>query len=127
MANIVKMDDEQRMVFGWATVTHDEAGTQLIDSQGDLIDVPDMERAAYGFVLDFREANTMHSGPVTGRLVESFVSTPEKIAKMGIPPGTIPSGWFVGFKVDDDAAWEGIKSGRYSAFSIEGKGKREAI
>lgn len=125
--SIAKIDTERRVVKGWASVAASADGTTVIDSQGDVIDAADLEDAAHDFALSFREANTMHAGPVTGRLVESFVSTPETLEKMGVPPGVLPTGWWVGFKIDDDAAWEGVKSGKYRAFSIEGTGTREPI
>ena len=125
--SIAKIDDEQRLVFGWASVAKRADGATIEDSQGDIIDPGDLETAAYDFVLDFREANTMHSGPVTGRLVESFVSTPEKLQKMGLAPDALPTAWWAGFKIDDDTAWEGVKSGRYKMFSIEGRGTREPV
>lgn len=123
---IAKLDEERRLVFGWASVAKNADGTDVIDAQGDVIAPGDLETAAYDFVLKFREANTMHTGPVTARLVESFVATPDKLEKMGIPVEGVPSAWWTGFKVDDDTAWAGIKSGRYSQFSIEGTGKRVA-
>ena len=61
------------------------------------------------------------------RLVESCVFTPDKLTAMGIPEGTIPLGWWVGFYVDDDEAWEKIKNGTYTMFSIEGRGERDPV
>ena len=124
---IAKIDEEQQIIFGWASVAVRKDGTVIEDSQGDVIDVADLEKAAYDFVLDFREANAMHSGPVRGRLVESFVSTPEKLEKMGLASDALPSAWWTGFKIDDTDAWDGVKSGRYTMFSVEGTGTRTAI
>ncbi len=124
---IAKVDADRRLVFGWASVAKLADGSDVVDAEGDVISPDDLETAAYDFVLKFREANTMHDGPSTARLVESFVSTPDKLVKMGLPADALPSALWVGFKVDDDAAWEGIKSGAYSAFSIEGRGTRVAV
>ena len=46
---------------------------------------------------------------------------------MGIPEGIVPEGWWIGFKVHDDRAWELIKNGTYKMFSIEGAGRREEV
>ena len=46
---------------------------------------------------------------------------------MGIPSGTLPEGWWIGFYVDDDAAWEKIKDGTYKMFSIEGTARRVPV
>ena len=62
-----------------------------------------------------------------GKLVESCVFTAEKQKAMGIPEGTLPIGWWIGFKIEDDAAWEKVKNGTYRMFSIEGKATREPI
>ena len=59
--------------------------------------------------------------------MESCVFTPEKLKAMRIPEGTVPLGWWVGFYVDDDDAWEKIKDGTYTMFSIEGRGEREPV
>ena len=125
--SIAKVDEDKRLVFGWASVAKRAGGAVIEDSQGDIIEPGDLEEAAYDFVLDFREANAMHSGPVAGRLVESFVSTPEKLEKMGLAPDALPAAWWTGFKIDDDDAWSGVKSGRYKMFSIEGRGTRTKV
>jgi len=36
-------------------------------------------------------------------------------------------GWFIGFKVTDDDAWEGVKSRRFRAFSIGGSARKESV
>ena len=43
---------------------------------------------------------------------------------MGIPEGTVPVGWWIGFKITDDDAWNRVKSGHYKMFSIEGQANR---
>lgn len=133
--DILKTDDDRRLAFGWAYVSHDANGTVVIDKSGEFVsDVRELEEAAYGFVSKAqRPSGLMHQRTtenlpvVVGQLVESIVFTPEKIAKMGIPPGTIPQGaWWVGFKVDE-ATWPDIKSGKYSSFSISGKAIKKAV
>lgn len=62
-----------------------------------------------------------------GKLVESCVFTAEKQKAMGIPEGTLPIGWWIGFKIEDDAAWARVKNGTYKMFSIEGKANREPV
>ena len=69
----------------------------------------------------------MHERDGVGHIVESMVFTPEKIEKLGLKPDAMPIGWWVGFKVEDDEVWEGVKSGLYKMFSIRGTGIREPI
>ena len=56
--------------------------------------------------------------------MESVVFTEDKLKAMGIPDETVPYGWWVGFKIDDDDTWNKVKDGSYSMFSIEGTAVR---
>ncbi len=129
MVTITKVADEQHIVMGWANVANRADGTVIEDFQKDIIEPAVLEKAAYDFVLDFRDTGELHSPELRqkGRLVESVVFTKEKMTAMGIPDGTIPEGWWVGFKIDDDSTWDRIKKGNYKMFSIEGTGDRVAV
>ena len=126
---IKKMDEDKRLVFGWASVSIRADGEQLEDRQQDLIDPEDLEESAYEFVLNFRDTGELHNPNLRkkGKLVESCVFTEEKQRAMGIPEGLIPVGWWIGFKIEDDAAWEKVKNGTYKMFSIEGKAQRVPV
>lgn len=131
-AEIVKIDEDQRTVFGWAYITHDEHGQLNVDKSGEYIDDPgELETAAYDFVLESRSGGREHgrndSGPVVhSTMIESVMFTPEKLEKMGVPEGVLPVGWWVGFKVHDDDTWQGVKDGRWKSFSIHGSGSKMA-
>ena len=125
---IKKTDDEQQLVFGWLSVAVDKSGETVIDIQGDIIEPQELEYAAYDFVLHARKAGDAHERiEGIGRLVESMVFTVEKQQALGIPENTVPIGWFVGFKIDDEQVWKKVKSGEYGSFSIGGKALREVI
>lgn len=126
---ITKTEPDKMLVFGWGNVAITKDGEQVTDLQGDVIDPEELERAAYDHVLNFRNTGERHDPGLRrkGRLVESCVFTKEKQEAMGIPPGTVPEGWWVGYKIDDPDAWEKIKKGEYQMFSIEGKGQRTPI
>lgn len=116
---------EQQLVFGWANVTLQEDGTAPFDWQGDTIPTEVLESAAYNFVMAHGLANQEHEwGTECGWLVESMMFTKEKMAAMGIPEGTLPEGWFVGFYVPDPDVYAKVKNGEYNMFSIEGYGRR---
>lgn len=117
---IRKSDDEKRQVFGWASVSITEDGQQVEDWQSDEIDPEDLENAAYYFVQFYRDGGEMHQKLGVGRLIESMVFTKEKLDALGIPEGTIPVGWWVGFQITDEEVWKKVKSGEYTMFSIEG-------
>lgn len=126
---IFKADDEKHLVFGWASISVTIDGEELEDRQHDIIEPEDLEEAAYEYVLNFRDTGEEHNDTMRkkGRLVESCVFTKEKQRAIGIPDGSIPVGWWVGFKIDDDAAWERVKSGMYKMFSIEGRANRKPV
>lgn len=120
---IAKADTSRQLVFGWASVAVDKSGTPVVDSQSDMIDPQTLEDAAYEFVLKFREANDSHAGPAIGQLVESMVFTPEKLAKLGLPADSLPTGWWTGFKLTPDA-FAAVADGSRRMFSIEGRATR---
>lgn len=126
---IFKTDEDQRLVFGWASVAITIDGQTLEDRQHDMIDPEDLEEAAYEYVLNFRDTGEEHLPGYRkkGKLVESCVFTPEKQRAMGIPEGTLPVAWWIGFKIDDDDTWQRVKNGTYRMFSIEGKAEREEV
>ena len=126
---IVKTDDDKRLVFGWASISITADGEQLEDLQHDMIDPEDLEEAVYEYVLKFRDTGEEHRPHLRkkGKLVESCVFTVEKQKAMGIPEGTLPVGWWIGFKIEDDEAWELVKNGTYKMFSIEGKAQRVPV
>lgn len=126
---ISKSDTDKKQVFGWASVALTEDGDQIEDWQGDMIDPEDLEQAAYEYVRLYRDGGEMHepSKRIVATLIESVVFTPEKLAAMGIPEGTLPVGWWIGFQILDDDVWAKIKDGTYSMFSIEGEAERVEV
>lgn len=124
---ITKVDEDKRLVFGWASIIKDEVGKVLLDRQDDYIDSEDeLEKAAYAYVLHSRDGGEMHVRKGVSTVVESVVFTKEKQAALGIPEGTMPVGWWVGFKVNDDRVWNEVKKGNYIGFSVHGTGQRSA-
>jgi len=126
--DIFKVDTDRRLVFGWASVVS-KAGAEdaLVDRQGDVLDLDTLEAAIYAYVQDSRDADEMHKRAGVGTLVESLLFTPEKIAKMGLPPDAVPVGWWVGFHITNDDVWDRVKKGQYKMFSIRGLGQRQEI
>lgn len=125
-----KFDEDKHQVFGWASIVSVD-GEPVVDRQGDIIDPEAIEKAAYQYVLSNRKGGHQHrrvgEEPFhASDLIESFVLTPEKIEKMGLPEDT-PVGWWVGYKVHDDETWSKIKKGDVTGFSIHGRGKRVPV
>lgn len=126
---ILKKDEDAQLVFGWASVAKTKDGKTLVDYQGDIIEPEELEKAAYNFVLNFRNTGEDHDPALRkkGRLVESIVLTKEKQRALGIPEGLVPEGWFIGFHIEDKETWNRVKKGNYLMFSIEGSGERMPV
>lgn len=127
---ISKMNVEKKQVFGWASVIEIN-GEPVIDLQGDVMTIDTIEKAAYDYVHKSRKGGNQHQRageePLhVSDMIESFVLTPEKKDQMGLPD-TVPTGWWVGFQINDDDTWTAYKDGKLKEFSIHGSGTRKAL
>jgi hypothetical protein len=125
--DFAKADDDKMQVFGWASVVEVD-GQPVVDLQGDVISPDEMEKAAYSYVQKSRKGGDMHLRdnwePIQkSEMIESFIVTDEKRQAMGLPD-SVPTGWWVGFQVQDRENWADIKSGKRTGFSIHGHGRR---
>jgi len=123
-AKIIKIDDEARIVWGWASVVSVD-GKPMIDRQGDIISAEVMTKAADNFMADVRTAKAMHEGGKIGEVIHSFPLTKALGEALGVHSAL--EGWIVAMKVHDDSVWSRVKNGELAAFSIGGMGKRNAI
>lgn len=121
---ILKTDDEQRMVYGWASVVT-EKGVPVIDRQGDVIEADTLVKAVNNFMEHVRVGKAMHTGDQVGVVVHSLPITKEIGEALGIQSDR--EGWVVAYKVYDDAVWAMVKSGELAAFSIGGRATKEEI
>jgi len=119
---VVKVDEEQRIIFGWASVTkvNDEL---VVDLQGDVIETETLHKAVNEFMENVRVGKLMHEGEQVGQIIHSFPVSKDIMSALGIQ--TDKEGWITGYKVYDDALWEDVKSGKYAAFSIGGAAIKE--
>jgi cation transport regulator ChaB len=121
---ILKADDEQRMVYGWASVVT-EKGEPVVDRQGDVIEPETLVKAVNNFMEHIRVGKAMHTGEQVGVVVHSFPVTKELGDALGIHSDR--EGWIVAYKVYDDGVWNMVKSGELAAFSIGGRAMKEEI
>jgi hypothetical protein len=119
---ILKADDEQRMVYGWASVVT-ENGEPVIDRQGDVIEPDTLVKAVNNFMEHVRVGKAMHTGDQVGVVVHSMPITKEIGDALGIHSDR--EGWVVAYKVYDDNVWNMVKSGELAAFSIGGRAVKE--
>lgn len=137
-ATISKVNTDKRLVFGWCSISKVN-GQEVYDLQGDYVPIETTEDAAYRYMLHSRKGGDMHrrvtkhafgvkDEPLhTADLVESIVVTKEKLDAWGLTEEQLPLGWWVGFKVNDDAQWADVKAGKRPAFSIHGSGVRVPV
>lgn len=117
-ATVLKVDDEQGLVYGWAYVSTED-GNLLVDSQGDSIEPIEMEKMATDFMLNSRNAKVMHKGEDVGTFVHSFPMTNDIMKAFDIYCDR--EGWIVAMKPASEEVMKAYKSGDYTGFSIGGK------
>lgn len=129
-SSILKRDDDQRLVYGWASVITKD-GVPVIDGQGDIIEEDTLVAAVHQFNTDARVGGVLHmrksdgTAVQIGSVIESFVFTKSIQDLLGID--LKKTGWFLVMKVLDDRVWSLVKQGALPAFSIGGKGVRVPV
>lgn len=94
---ITKIDDEEQMVFGWAS-------TPDIDSDGEVIKSEALEKALPNY-MKFPTIREMHQAKAVGTTKQA------EVTKKGL---------YIGAKIVSKEAWELVKEGVYKAFSVGG-------
>lgn len=97
-APIEKTDDEERMVYGYAS-------TEAVDSQGEVVKKDALGEAINDY-MKFANIREMHQPSAVGKA---------QTAKLD------DKGLYIAVKVVDDNAWKKVKEGVYNGFSIGGK------
>jgi cation transport regulator ChaB len=120
-ADILKVDRERRIVWGWASVSTMK-GELVTDLQGDRITPTEMEKMADGFMRSTRAAKVMHEGSVKGEVIHSFPLTKELAEAFSIQ--TDREGWITGTYITDDEEWAKALRNEYRGLSIGGRAKR---
>lgn len=123
---IEKLNKDRQIAFGYCLFATDADGKIVVDLQGDTVTPEELENIAYGYVKNHRDVGQLHITSGEGCVVESFVTTPDKLEAMGIKD-KLPIAWWVGLYIEDPAVWAKVKSGEYRAFSIEGEAERVDI
>lgn len=130
---VAKVQEDQRVAYGWLYVCTDKAGKQVVDHSGEVISIDEIWQAAHKYVMDGRDGGVMHSRGADGKvkavakLVASMVFTKELAGALGIPDGVVPQGWLVGYFYHDDETWNRVKSGELRSFSLGGTAERKEV
>ena len=99
-APIEKTDEEERMVYGYAS-------TEALDSQDEIVKVTAMAAAVDDY-MKYANIREMHQHSAVGKTKKATVDN---------------KGLYIGAKVVDDNAWKKVKEGVYTGFSIGGRVK----
>ena len=109
-APLVYKNEEKRIVYGPVLIPDEP------DTDGDVVTAEQIENVAHKFVEEYGNIDLMHSLNNVGRLVESYILPVdlEVDEETIIPKGS----WIMGVRVTDDDAWQAVKDGKLSGFSI---------
>lgn len=91
----------------------------VVDAQGDVVSPEEIERAAHRFLAEGGGVAEMHGATGAGDVVESF------IAREGDPLFT-PGAWVLGVRLAP-AAWERVRRGELTGFSVGGRAVRAPV
>lgn len=127
-------NEEQRLVFGLASVSLTADGQTYTDLQADQIEPAELEKAFYAALEDGNILGDTQHNHVDGNvLVEQFVVTAEKMTAVlkafGVEAdlsGFKGVGVWVGYRIRSEKVWNDVKSGKLTGFSIEATADRVA-
>jgi len=111
--NISKSDDEKQIVYGVVMEPMKN------DSDGNFSLPEDIESAAHLFLKEFRMIDTEHPREdIAATPVERWITTEDtELGGNPVAKGT----WVMGVHIEDKDAWDKVKSGEYTGFSIDAR------
>lgn len=114
---VLKSCDEQQIVFG--VVMEPET----VDLEGEITSAAEIEKAAHGYLENYRVIKVNHDTVCEAVPVESFIApTDMKIEGQDVKKGS----WLASVKINDKEAWQEAKDGGFNAFSAGGSAERIA-
>lgn len=117
---ILKVDEDKHLVTGVVYAP------DVVDSQGEYMEAPAIEKAAHDFMASSRKMDERHNfvSNDSVSVVESYVAKADtEVDGQPIKKGT----WLITAKVNDDNLWAAVKKGEYRGFSMGGTGTREEV
>jgi Putative phage serine protease XkdF len=116
---VKKAEPEKQLIFGWASVAK-QGDEYVVDYQGDIIPVSELENAAFEYMKSSRKHGLLHRAITDAQLVVSFLTTPDIMKAFGLTQKDGTIGWIVGYHVADPELWAAHKRGDLPEFSISG-------
>jgi hypothetical protein len=95
------------------------------DSQGDVLDAVEIERACHRFMVNSRKADVQHSGVQAGAdLIENYIAPVDmEVAGERVTKGS----WVQAWQITDPVVKQEVEEGERTGFSIGGTGVREPM
>jgi hypothetical protein len=115
-ADVYKTDDEERLVWGWASVST-VGGELLEDMDGHKITTGAQRQFLHQIMCGQRAGKFDHEGEVCNEVVEGIVLDHDLQKALGIDLGM--EGMLICTHVPDDKNWEDVKKGNWM-YSIAG-------
>lgn len=110
---IVKRDDEKRLLYG---IVYEP---DVEDSQHDISDAVEIEKACHKFMEEFASISLMHEEDINdkAKIVENYIN-PVTYEHNGhiIRKGS----WVLVTHILDDELWKQVKDGTFTGYSLEG-------
>lgn len=125
---IVKANDERRLLTAITNIVTDSEGKPVVDHQGDVIKIDNLEQSfidAFSIHGGMGMGGTMHRNKGGVDVVQHFTLSKGEREALGFGPG--PEMGIVKLRVTDDQIWADVKAGKYPEVSIGGEGERSPL
>ena len=97
------------------------------DLQGDIESPEDIEKTAHDYMIRSRKAGQMHQGPALkgAEVVESYIAPCDMTIQCtdGSTQTVRKGSWVMGV-IWPEKQWEEIKKGKFTGYSVQGRGRR---
>ena len=119
---IVKAYPEHQIIVGWASVVK-KNGEYVVDKQGDVIPVHELENAVLDYAIKRGAHGLMHEEYSGGRLVLGLPTSPDFMKAAGLTQDEDIVGFLGVWHIPDREIWEKHKRGELPELSISGRAK----
>jgi hypothetical protein len=122
-AQVLKADEDAKIVWGWAYVATVD-GEVSLDHSGEYVSPETLVKAATNFMMNTRVSKVNHTGEKDGDIVHSLPVTKELAEALGIQ--TNREGWIIGVRVSPTTLQK-VQSGLLTSFSIGGRALKRSL
>ena len=117
---VIKAYPEHQIIVGWASVVK-KNGEYVVDKQGDVIPVAELENAVLDYAIHRGAHGLMHEEYSGGRLILGLPTTPDFMKAAGLNQDEDIVGFLGVWHIPDREVWEKHKRGELPELSISGR------